>query len=108
MTTRTRSPIAERLQTRLLLARHARFGFAEIENHVWPFDPLDRGVDDFVHASDVFVVNRVPLGFAHLLENYLLGELGGDASQNSFGDFRILHFPADFEGGIDFASIFQT
>src|SRR5580704_17667641 len=97
----------KRLQTRLLLAGHARFSLADIENYIRTFDALHRRIDDLIHATDVFVVDRVAFGFAHLLENYLLRQLRRDASQNSFGHFRDLQLTSDFEAGINLARIFQ-
>ena len=97
----------KRFQPRLFLARHASFRLADVENHVGAFDALHRGVDDFSHAPDVFVVNRVAFRFAHLLENHLLRQLRRDASQNAFGHFRNLQLAADFERWIDLARIFQ-
>ena len=97
----------KRFQSRLFLARHASFRLADIENYIRAFDALHCGVDDLSDAPDVFVVNRVPLRFAHLLENHLLRQLRRDASQNSFGHFRNLEFAADFERRINLARIFQ-
>src|SRR5262249_9332594 len=71
------------LEARLFLPRHAGFRFADVEDHVWAFNALHRGVDDLAHASDVFVVDGIALGLAHLLKDHLFRELCGDASQDS-------------------------
>ena len=60
-------------------------------------------VHELAHAADVLVVNGVALGFAHLLENDLLGDLRGDAAQNSFGRLWNLQLAADLDVGIDLA-----
>ena len=62
--------------------RHAAFGLAQVDDDVLAFGALDGGVDNLAHAPDVLVVNGVALGLAHLLEDDLLGQLRGDASQN--------------------------
>ena len=72
----------------------------------WPFDALDRGVDDFVHASDVLVVNRVALGLTHLLEDHLLGQLRGDAPQ-TFSRLFLQQFAADHGVFADLQRLFQ-
>ncbi len=77
----------KRLQPGLLLARHARLRLADVKDYVRALNPLYRGVHNLAHAPDVFVVDRVPLGFADLLENHLLRQLRSDASQNTFGRF---------------------
>src|SRR5207248_6410548 len=71
----------ERLKPRLFLARHARFRFADVKDHVGAFDALDGGVHDLTDTADVFVVDSVALGFAHLLENDLLGKLRRDTTK---------------------------
>src|SRR6266436_1738810 len=97
----------KRLQARLLLAWHARFGFADVENDVWTFDALHGRVHDLTHARDVLVVNRVALRLAHLLENHLLGKLGRDAAEDAFGHFRNLQLPAHFDVRVQLASVFE-
>ncbi len=59
----------------------AGFGLAEIEDDVLALEALDGGVEHFLLAVRVFLENRVALGFAHFLEDHLLGKLRGDASQ---------------------------
>ena len=97
----------ERLQPRLLLARHARFRLADVEDHIRTFDPLHRGIDDLAHAPDVLVVNRVALGFPHLLKDDLLGQLRRNASQNAFGLLVDLQLAAQLDVGIDLARVVQ-
>ena len=95
----------ERFQPRLLLAPHARFGLADVEDHIGPFDPLDRGIHDFVHMPDVFVVNRVAFRLAHLLEDDLLGQLRRNPPQNSFRHFRNQQLSARFRRRIQLARL---
>ena len=54
---------------------------------------------------DVFVVNRVAFGLAHFLENDLLGQLRGDAAQNSFGHLRDQQLAASFRARIQLARL---
>ncbi len=61
----------ERLQSRLLFFRHPRLGLAQVEDVVLAFHALHRGVHDFAYAIDVLAVDRVTLGFTHLLEDDL-------------------------------------
>src|SRR5581483_6833514 len=89
----------ERLQPRLLLAPHARFGLANVEDHVGAFHTLHGGIHDFADAPDVLVVNRIALGLAHLLKDDLLGELRGDAPQH-IGRFGNADLTAGLSGGI--------
>ena len=72
---------SERFQPRLVLPGHSRLGLAQIHDDVLAFLALDGGVDDFTDAADVLVVNRVPLGLAHLLEDDLLRQLRRNAPQ---------------------------
>jgi len=78
----------EGLQPRLLLARHAALGLAQINDHVLTFGTLHRGVDHFAYATDVLVVNRVAFSLAHLLKDHLLGQLRRDSTQNIGGLVR--------------------
>src|SRR5258708_35076710 len=68
---------SERLQARLLLARHARLSLANVENDFRAFEALHGRVQDLAHAADVLVVDRVALGLPHLLKDDLLGHLCG-------------------------------
>ena len=76
------------------------FSPADIKDHVWPFNAFYRRVQNFAHTANVFVVNRVALGFADFLENDLLGNLRGDSPQ-SFRRFQEAYFAADFGIWID-------
>ena len=87
----------ELLQARLLALGHPGFGFAQVEDDVLQLEPLDGGVQHFAQAVGVFLVDGIPLGFAHLLEDDLLGHLGGDAAQH-VGRLVI----ADFSASLDF------
>ena len=44
--------------------------------------PLHRGVQYFAQAMRIFLVDGIPLGFAHLLKDDLLGHLRGDTAQH--------------------------
>src|SRR5205085_6644924 len=57
------------------------FRSADVKDHVRAFNAFHRGVQHFTHAADVFVIDRVPLGFADFLKNDLLGNLRGDPPQ---------------------------
>ena len=96
----------ELLEARLLALGAARFGLAEVEDHVLALDALDRGVQDFLLAVRVFLENGVPLGFAHLLEDHLLGKLCGDAAQRS-GVFVHADLAADLNARSKFVGFFQ-
>src|SRR5208282_2551258 len=97
----------ERFQPRLLLAPHAGFGLADIENDVGAFEALDSGVHDLVDVPDVFVVDGVAFRLAYFLKNDLLGELGSDAAEDPFSHFRDQQFSAGFRAGVEFASLFH-
>src|SRR6185312_9196584 len=62
----------------------------EIDDDVAIFDALDGAVDNFADAVLVFVILAVALGLTHLLDDDLLGRLGGDAAEihrrELFGD----------------------
>src|SRR5229473_3011316 len=95
----------ERLQARLLLASHARFGLADIENHIRTLDALHGRIHHFVHMADVLVVNGVALSLAYFLEDDLLGQLRCNASENSLGDLGNEQLAARFRVGIELASL---
>ena len=64
------------LQTRLLYLWKPGFGLAQIQHQVRTFDSLDRAVDLFADAARVFLIDRLPLGRADFLKDYLFGCLG--------------------------------
>ena len=97
----------ERFQPRLLFTRHAGFRFADVKDHIRPFHALHCRIDNLADTPNVFVVDSVALSLAHLLENHLLRQLCGNASENAFGDLRNLQLSANFQVGIDLARIFQ-
>src|ERR1019366_8897455 len=78
-------PLANRelLQPRLLPLGAASFGLAQVIDNVLALDPLHGRIQHFLLAVRVFVEDCVPLRFAHLLENNLLGKLGGYAAQRA-------------------------
>ena len=96
----------KRFQPRLLFLGHTGLGLAEIDDDVLPFLPLDGGVDDLAHATDVLVVNRVALGLADLLKDDLLGKLRRNAAQN-VGRFIGAQLAAHLSVGIDSPSVFH-
>jgi hypothetical protein len=65
----------------LLVAADHAFGAAEVDDDVAVFDALDDAVDDLADAVLEFLVLALALGFAHLLQDDLLGRLRGDAAQ---------------------------
>ena len=95
----------KRLQPRLLFARHARFGLADVKNYIWTFNALHRGVHNLADTPDVLVVNRIALGFAHFLKDHLLRELCSDAPQNSFSHFGNFQLAADLRARVNLAGI---
>jgi hypothetical protein len=67
----------------LLTLRHAGFRLAEVDDDVLAFDALYGGGEDFLFAMGVLVEYCVALSFADLLEDDLLGQLGGDAAERA-------------------------
>src|SRR5690606_4612531 len=63
------------------VATDDRLAAAEIDDDVTIFDALDGAVDDLADAILVFLILPVALGLAHLLDNDLLGRLGGDTAE---------------------------
>src|SRR6185369_9866261 len=75
------------------------FAPAQIDDDVAVFHALDRAVDDLADAIDVLVVHALALGIAHLLDDHLLGGLGGDAAELD-GRQRLGDEVAVFGGGV--------
>ncbi len=73
----------ELLETRLFALGAAGFGLAQVVDDVLAFDALHGRVEHFLFAMRVFLEDRVALGFTHLLEDDLLGQLRGDAPQRA-------------------------
>ena len=73
--------VAVHLARDQLVAADDRFATAEIDDDVAVLDALDRAVHDLADAVDVLVVHPLALGIAHLLDDDLLGRLGGDAAE---------------------------
>src|SRR5690606_4672562 len=73
--------IAEGLARNQLVAAHDALAAAEIDDDVAVLDALDLAVNDLADAILVFLVLAVALGIAHLLDDDLLGGLGGDAAE---------------------------
>src|SRR5262249_10836420 len=68
-------------QARLFFLGKASFGLAQVEDVIGTFHAFYGAVHKLAGASGVFVVDGFTLGFAHLLEDHLLGGLCGDTSQ---------------------------
>ncbi len=65
----------------LLAHRQDALGLAEIDDDVPPIDPLHDPVDDLAPALDEDSVDRILLRVLQLLDDDLLGGLGGDAAE---------------------------
>ena len=64
-----------------LVAPQHRFGPAQIDRDVAVFHALDQTVDDLADAVLVFLELALPFGLADLLDDDLLGGLGGDPAE---------------------------
>src|SRR6476619_7517373 len=62
----------------LLVAANDALGAAEVDDDVAELDALDDAGDDFADAVLEFLMLALALGVADLLEDDLLGGLGGD------------------------------
>src|SRR5581483_8841494 len=71
----------ELFEAGLFALGHAGFGLAEVEDDVHGFEALDGGGEDLAGATAVLLEDGVALGLADLLEDDLLGHLGGDAAE---------------------------
>jgi hypothetical protein len=78
---RTRSADSNDLARDLLVAADHALGAAEIDDDVAELDALDDAGDDLADAILEFLELPLALGVAHLLEDDLLGGLGGDAAE---------------------------
>jgi hypothetical protein len=72
---------ADHLARDLLVAADDALGAAEIDDDVAEFDALDDAGDDLADAILELLELALALGIAHLLEDDLLGGLGGDAAE---------------------------
>src|SRR4029453_3857705 len=72
---------ADHLARDLLVAADNAFGPAEVDDDVAELDPLDDAGDDLVGAVLEFLILPLALGIADLLEDDLLGSLGGNAAE---------------------------
>jgi hypothetical protein len=57
------------------IAADDAFGAAKIDDHVAILDALHSAIADLAHAVLVFIELALALGFAHLLDDHLLGVL---------------------------------
>ena len=73
--------VAEGLARDQLVAADDALAAAEVDDDVAVFDALDLAVDDLADAVLELLVLAVALGLAHLLDDDLLGRLGGDAAE---------------------------
>ena len=73
--------VAEVFARDQLVAAHDALAAAEIDDDVAVLDALDLAVDDLADAVLELLVLAVALGLAHLLDDDLLGRLGGDAAE---------------------------
>ena len=96
----------ELLEARLLALRHAGFGFAQVEDDVHRFEAFHGGVKYLSDAAAVLLEDGIALGFADLLEDDLLGHLGGDAAEGG-GVFVEAEFAADFDFRSEFAGLLE-
>src|SRR5690606_5149517 len=71
----------EMLAREAVLAAHVALAAAEVDRDVAVFHALDDARDDFARAVLVFLEHALALGVADLLEDDLLGGLGGDAAE---------------------------
>jgi hypothetical protein len=76
-------PVAgpERLARQAFVPAHQALGPAEVDRDVAELVALDDAVDDFAGAVLELLVLALTLGFADLLDDHLLGGLGGDAPE---------------------------
>ena len=72
---------SEVLARQQLVAAQHRFGPAQIDRDVAVFHALDQTVDDLADAVLVFLELALPFGLADLLDDDLLGGLGGDPAE---------------------------
>src|SRR6185437_1825183 len=84
------------LEAGLLALGQPGFGSAEVHDKVRAFGALHDAIEHLADAGVVFVVDRVALGLAHLLQNNLLRGLRGDSAQHS-GGLGLGNFRADFD-----------
>ncbi len=72
---------ADHLARDLLIAADDALGAAEIDDDVTELDALDDAGDDLVGAVLELFILPLALGIADLLEDHLLGGLGGDSAE---------------------------
>src|SRR5271165_5776286 len=94
-------------QFRLFTLGQARFGAAHVDDKVRPFGALDDNGDKLADAAVVFIEDGVALGFAHFLQNDLLGGLRGDAAED-VGGFVGENFRAHYGIGIFLSGVLEA
>ncbi len=72
---------AEQFPRDQLVAPHDGLAATEIDDDVSVFDALDDAIDDFADTVLELVILTVAFRLAHLLDDNLLGRLGGDATE---------------------------
>ena len=97
--------ITVRLATDLFGRRQYRFGFAEIDEYLPLFDPLNHTGHDVIFAIGILIKDQAAFRFANPLHDDLLGVLRGNPAKILRRDF-LLNDIADLKGNIDrFGSI---
>ncbi len=90
----------------MLFFRKPGFGLAQIRHQILTLHALDHAREQLAHPARILGKDVVPLGFADLLQDHLLGGLRRNPSQrlSRFGetDFRI-----DLRLGEDCARVFE-
>ena len=90
----------------MLALGQPRFGAAHVHDDVRTFDALHDAIDQLADARVELVVDCVALGFAHFLQNHLLGGLRCDAAQH-VGRLGLGNFAADFHVRLTLARVVQ-
>ena len=92
----------EALQARLLPPGKSTLCRSQVDNHVGALGPLHQAGDHLADPLAVFFEDALPFRLANLLQNHLLGRLGGNAPQD-VGGFLYFHLSVDRGIGIDSA-----
>src|SRR4030095_4249704 len=98
---------ADHLARDLLVAADDALGAAEGDDDVAKFDALDDAGDDFAGAVLELFMLALALGVADLLEDDLLGGLGGDAAELDRRQ-RIDDEVAELGAGLQLLGIFEA
>ena len=96
-----------RFQLGLFALGQTGFGAAHVDDQIRAFRALDDDGHEFADTVVILVENGVAFGFAHFLQNNLLGGLRGDTSEH-VGRLGGDDFRADFYFGIFFLGVSET